>query len=629
MVCGARAGTLVAALAVCAPLTPARASHEATNALAGHPSPYLALHRSDPVHWQSWDESVVARARREGRLIFVSVGYFSCHWCHVMQRETYANVEIARQLNQHVISVKVDRELQPALDAHLVRFVLATRGHAGWPLNVFLTPEGHPLVGFTYLPPETFQSFLSRLLPRWQAERAELEEVARAAARVLAERRGSPSAGRLDADAFGVLYGGFVYQLMSVADGRSGGFGEGEKFPSVPQLSALLDLQAGAPERGLRRYLEITLEQMATQGLRDQLEGGFFRYTTDPRWQVPHFEKMLYDNALLAALYFKAARVLGEPRWESVATDTLDFLLARFWREPGAFIASLSSVDDQDVEGGYYLWDEPTLGGLLSERELEVARLAWGLEGAPALAAGYLPVQRREPREVASKLEVSEAEVQANLAGARMKLLAARARRVVPEDSKRLAGWNGLALAALARASRLESGERYRAAARRLHHYLTGTLWDGSRLARAEHGGNAIGRASLHDYAYVAHGLLAWAGLTGEEKDFAVARRVTEAAWRRFSTSEGWRLDEAPIIAHGAAEPLIPDQALPSPSALVLAASLRLDAERGDGKLRERAEAALLRPSPVLETSPFFHATHFALLSRYFSSPRAGSLSRP
>ena len=266
-----------------------------TNRLAGHPSPYLAMHGKDPVHWQDWGPEVLRLAQAENKLVFISSGYFACHWCHVMQRESYHDPAIAELLNRHFIAVKLDRELHPALDAHLIAFVERTQGNAGWPLNVFLTPAGNPLVGLTYAPPAKFRELLQRLAETWTKEAAALKDVARRAAAELGAQAASPAV----SPDLGALRIQLSAQALQLGDELQGGFGRQSRFPMIPQLLALLELLEIQPDARLRSLLQLTLDQMAGQGLRDHLGGGFFRYTVDPGWQIPHYEKMLYTNAMM------------------------------------------------------------------------------------------------------------------------------------------------------------------------------------------------------------------------------------------------------------------------------------------------------------------------------------------
>ena len=601
-------------------------AHEPANALAHSASPYLRLHASDPVHWQEWSPELVARAGTENRLIFVSVGYFACHWCHVMQRESFSDRDAAVLLNAHFISVKVDRELDPALDAQLLRFVRATLGRAGWPLNVVLTPDGLPLFGFTYLPVADFTRLLEQIASRWAADRDSLAAAARGVSDMLESAARPRAAGAMDAAGVRALSDAFTQQASEMADGLAGGFGQQQKFPSAPQLALLLDSQRRQPVDALGGFLRLTFGAMASLGLRDQIGGGFFRYVTDPGWQVPHFEKMLYDNALLAELYFDAADVLGEPAFERVAMDTVDFMLRELASPHGGFYSSLSAVDADGVEGGYYLFDAQDLEHVLDEEERRVAGVAWGFDGDPPIEHGYLPVQAEESNEeVARAVGLPAEEAAARLDSARRKLLGARDRRELPRDEKRLAAWNGLALSTLVRASLRRDGTRFEAPARGVARFLTSELWDGSKLVRARAGGGTgIGAdeqsstpATLQDYAYVARGVIAFAKAHGHETHWEFARGIVEGAWERFHTPDGWRLSDAPGLPYAGTELAIADGPMPSPSAVLLDGAMHVANHFDDDALRARTRSALLADDSGLRPAAFFHATRIRALLRW------------
>ncbi|BAU47251.1 hypothetical protein SVA_0672 [Sulfurifustis variabilis] len=577
--------------------------------LANHPSPYLAMHAGDPVAWREWGPAAVGEARREQKLLFVSVGYFSCHWCHVMQRESYRDPGIAAFLNSHFVPVKVDRELEPALDAELIRFAEATRGSSGWPLNVFVTPDGHPVYALLYAPPAEFRAAITELQALWTRDRARLGRLAEEAARV------PPTTAQVVKRDATSLADMIVAGALSIADPIHGGFGDQSKFPSVPPLDFLLARQAAKPEGRVGAFLGLTLDEMARNGLQDHVGGGFFRYAVDPGWNTPHFEKMLYDNALLARLYLRAARVLDRPDFARVARRTLDFLVRDMRAADGAFIASLSALDEKGVEGGYYLWRPEELERLVPARDREVLRLAHGMTDAPPFDAGWLPVGGLSDDEIAARLERPVADVRAARERALGILARARGGRGLPRDTKRLAGWNGLALATYAEAARTLGDARYRGIARGVRDYLAGTLWDGARLHRSVAAGRALGAAALEDYAYVAQGLLEWARLTGRKADYALAGDVARSAWRRFDGPHGWRLAEEMLLRVREGVPLIPDGALPSPAAVLVDVSLALSARTGDGELRRRAVSALDRGRSELAEDPFWHATHVSVLN--------------
>jgi uncharacterized protein YyaL (SSP411 family) len=582
----------------------------AANALADNPSPYLAMHGQDPVDWRPWGPAALAEARREDRPLFISSGYFACHWCHVMQRESYQNPRIAARINRDFVPVKLDRELHPALDAYLIGFVERTTGQAGWPLNVFLTPEGYPLLGLTYAPPEQFAALLQRVSGVWSEQREELGDLARRAARERAGEARPPASREIAALAAAELAERLKRQALLNADELAGGFGRQTRFPMAPNLSALLELQARVPDKDLEDFLRLTLDAMSRKGLRDHLGGGFYRYTVDPAWQTPHFEKMLYTQALLVPLYLRAADVLAAPAYREVARDTLEFLLDAMSGRDGAYIASLSAVDEAGVEGGYYLWRPEELTNLLDLDERRVLALVWGVEGPPADDGGYLPMAARTPEQAAVDLALSPGDGARLMASARSKLLAARAGRSLPRDGKQLAGWNGLVLSALAAARRVFDDDAYSAAGASLRDYLRGHLWDGHRLHRAVSDRGWEGEATLEDYAFVASGLRDWGLVSGSEKDLALARRLARLAWDHFYEDGGWRLSADPLLPEIPAETAFADSPLPSPAAALIALSLELS----DSGLEAKARQALDRGLPAIASSPFVFAGH-ALLS--------------
>jgi len=592
------------------------ANAELVNQLRQHPSPYLALHGEDPVAWQIWGEETLDRAREGNKLLFISSGYFSCHWCHVMQRESYKNPEIAALLNQYFIPVKLDRELHPALDAHLIEFVRRTRGTAGWPLNVFLTPEGYPLVGSTYQTPEAFLKLLQNLQKLWQERPDKLGEMARAAAKAMAPEPGVTAVTALDAKQ---LHARLVAAAITLGDDLEGGFGSQNRFPMAPQWQVLLERFGSEPDTTLGHLIELTLDQMAGKGLRDHIGGGFFRYTVDPGWQVPHFEKMLYTQALLIRLYLNAAKVLQRPDYLAVARDTLDFTLAELRVSDGGFISSLSAVDVDDREGGGYLWTQTQLEKALNQEELEFARERWRLYGSNAIEGGWLPVKAITLVELAAKLDVGVAQLKTMERQITGKLLQARRVRSHPRDGKQLAAWNGLMLSALVDAARELQDQTYRDAAGQLRDFLVNRLWDGEQLLRARGPGGELGSASLEDYAYVAAALSEWADLTGSETDRLLSKQLLTQAWRRFfRADQGWLSGDDLLLPGVAAEWAISDAPLPSPAAVLI--GLTLNSE--DPDLRQLRQRALQGGYPQASEQPVWYATQAAV------SIRAAELAR-
>lgn len=579
------------------------------NRLAGHPSPYLAMHGEDPVYWQPWSREVLDLAREEGRMIFVSSGYFSCHWCHVMQKESYRNPEIARLLNEGFISVKVDRELNTALDEHLIDFVQRTQGHAGWPLNVFLTPEGYPVAGMTYAPAEQFKTVLKRIRRLWEAEREQVTGLARLGLAELQKMREQESGddALISPDRLVRLFFG---EAMALADDLEGGFGQQNKFPMTPQLVALLQLQAEFPDDQVREFLKLTLEQMASQGLRDQLAGGFFRYTIDPQWRVPHYEKMLYTQALMALLYLDATERLQAPGYRAIAFDTLDFVIREMAGEGGGYVASLSAVDDKGVEGGYYLWNKAELERILTADELELAYRHWRLDDLNTYPEGVLPVRGEPVAVLARQAGVSEAAMADKLHRIRGKLLSQRRLRVLPVDHKQLAGWNGLLLRALAEASTHPGGGRYRQPARMLKNYLLQRHLKGEKLVRAVNGQGSFGEASLEDYAYVAWGLSAWATVVDSKAERELAEGLLTVAWQDFHGPGGWRSSDHALLPGMPAVQAQEDGAIPSPSAIIVRLSLASQKEA----LQQKGRSILPEVRKRVQRQSFWYPSHLLLL---------------
>ncbi len=583
------------------------------NRLANHPSPYLAMHGNDPVHWQVWGEEAVQLARKLNRPLFISSGYFSCHWCHVMQRESYRDPQVAELLNNYFVPVKVDRELDPALDAHLIEFVQLTRGRAGWPLNVFLTPEGYPIVGITYLPKDQFVSLLTQMRDRWQNESDELRKVARDA---LEEWRAMRKPEAPPVVTHSAVAPKFVAQASRMMDEMSGGFGQQNKFPMTPQLRTLLRVRSVATDRAhLDEFLRLTLDQMATQGLHDLVGGGFFRYAVDPAWQTPHYEKMLYDNAQLVSLYLEAASAFNEPRYRDTAFETLDFMLREMWRGD-YFIASFSAVDEQGREGAYYLWNEAELAKLLSPAELRLVRLAWLEEGPAPSASGKLPRWRMSVADLSKRTGQLASSLQQQLDVIRGKLLKAREARSLPADGKGLAAWNGLALSALADAVEAKGGDIYRRHGERLASYLATRLWDGKRLVRALDGDRVLADGSLQDYALVAKGLQDWGRASGGAQYSRLASRLTRVAWKRFYRNGRWLETDAPLIPMLDGKLALDDNPLPSATAMVVSVSATADDLRNDKKIRENLTAHLNEVRARLSDSIFWYASYVEWLDR-------------
>lgn len=567
------------------------------NRLARHPSPYLALHGSDPVAWQEWNADTVARAQRENKLLFVSVGYFACHWCHVMQRESFKHTQIAALLNRDFIPVKVDRELNSGLDDALQDFSARLNGVAGWPLNAFVTPEGYPAFVMLYAPPDDFGKLLKHLSGRWKADAAGIRGLARQAAPAPAQQ---PVVAPMTAERSARAWSQFVDSALQEADTLRGGFGQVNKFPMAPQLHALLERQAQQPEPKLAEFLRMTLDAMAARGMRDHLGGGFFRYTVDPEWDTPHFEKMLYDNAHLAMLYLRAASVLRQPRYREVARSTLDFMQTELLDSSGGLYSSTSAVDDAGREGATYLWEPDELKRRLSPEAFAAAQRVWRLDAARPFDDGYLPAEYRTPTAAERRLLAEAARV----------LRPLRLARSLPKDDKLNAGLNGLALSAFSQAIALDPA--YRARADRLQHFLLTQLARDGRLMKAVARGKTLPDAELEDYAYVVQGLLDHADATGNAQSRERARQLARTAWTLFWSEKGWKHEARPLLATLQPVPALADGALYSPSDVLVLASLRLQ----DPVLQRQARAVAAWRLPAMERDVFVFPTRLRVLTQ-------------
>jgi len=580
-----------------------------SNQLENHPSPYLALHGSDPVAWQDWNADVLKAAQVEDKLILISSGYFACHWCHVMQKESFKDKEIAALMNKHYIPVKLDRELHSALDDYLMDYTERTNGQAGWPLTVFLTPEGYPLIGATYMQPDQFQQVLQKLQLTWDSERDKTRELARRATLALsanAQNNAEP------AMSFPLIAQRYLQQIMMVADPLAGGIGSESKFPLEAQLLAVLTLRASLPidVPGLDQWIELTLDNMAKFGMRDHLKEGFFRYTVDPSWEVPHFEKMLYNQAQLARVYLMAGQIYGREDYLGMARLALDFASSDMREQKGQYISSLSAIDENDIEGGSYLWTDEELLAHLGKEDVELAKAYWAMQGFAALPAGFLPMQGESVAALAEKKGVTEAHMFERLAQIKSTLLQRRATRMPPRDEKVLAAWNGLMLGSLALAAQQFPQSGYAAQASELAYGLRDRLWQNGRLWRSEEAGQAVGQTGLDDYAYLIQGLDYLSYASSDPVLLEWRDQLLKQAWQRFYGASGWRKTDEQLLPGLGATPAHADASLISASATLIRVSLR----SSDPQIREMAIEAAQRARPITQAEPYTYVSHLLAL---------------
>jgi uncharacterized protein len=470
-----------------------------TNRLAREKSPYLLQHAHNPVDWFPWGAEAFERARRENKPIFLSVGYSTCHWCHVMERESFEQEKIGAFLNEHFVSIKVDREERPDVDKIYMTFVQATTGSGGWPMSVFLTPELKPFFGGTYFPPDNrhgrpgFLQLLEQIHQLWETRR---DDLADSAADVHAKLEEMVQSGKTSGDVLpdAELLRKALSVLKQNYDPRHGGFGGAPKFPQPSQPQFLLRCAKRFNDAEAVRMVLHTCDRMAAGGIHDQLGGGFARYSVDAEWLVPHFEKMLYDNAQLAQLYLDAYLVSGEARHAQTARDILDYVLRDMTHADGGF-HSAEDADSEGHEGKFYCWTQAELSSLLTPEEFNVAVRHFGITAA----GNFVDHSHPQPLPGQNVLSVIDphipAEDPALLASAREKMLGARAERIRPHlDDKVLASWNGLMLGAFARAYAVLGEDRYRIAAEKNLSFLKTNLWVEAAMP-ATKGGNS--RANL------------------------------------------------------------------------------------------------------------------------------------
>ncbi len=588
------------------------ASPERTNRLAREKSPYLLQHARNPVDWFAWNDEAFEKARRENKPIFLSIGYSTCHWCHVMERESFEKDAVAEFLNAHFVSIKVDREERPDVDKIYMTFVQATTGAGGWPMTVFLTPELKPFYGGTYFPPDNrhgrpgFLQLLEHIHRLWETRREELVESAgdsqEKLAQMAAANEPADSAPGIEA-----LQNAGV-QLKRMFDPRHGGFGGAPKFPQPSQPLFLLRYAKRFKDDEAVRMVLSTCEHMAAGGIHDQLGGGFARYSVDAEWLVPHFEKMLYDNAQLVQLYLDAFLVSGDARQADVARDILDYVLHDMTHPEGGFY-SAEDADSEGHEGKFYCWTWAELEKLLTPEEFNVAVRYFGItqEGNFVDHSHPQPLAGQNVLSVVAP-KVTDAD-KIILASAKRKMLEARAKRVRPHlDDKILASWNGLMLGAFARAYAVLGEERYGAAAERNVGFIREKLWvegaSGGARGAARLTGTLFHRwrdgerdkvELLEGYAFLLSGVidLYEATLEPGHLDFAVA--LAEVMLAKFFDAENggfWQSLAAKDLILRVKEDY--DGAEPSGNSVATMVLLKLAAITGRAEFDEAARKTLL-----------------------------------
>jgi uncharacterized protein len=597
------------------------------NRLAQETSPYLLQHKDNPVDWYPWGEDALERAREEDKPILLSVGYSACHWCHVMERESFEDEETARMMNEHFVNIKVDREERPDIDSIYMSAVQALTRHGGWPMTVFLTPDGAPFFGGTYFPPvpgrgmPSFQQVLLSLADAYENRR---DEVLRSAESVREYLRASTGTA-LPKSAVGTeLLDNAAASLIGELDRRFGGFGGAPKFPQAMNLEVLLRHHHRTGDGDALSGVELTLRAMANGGIYDQLGGGFARYSVDQYWLVPHFEKMLYDNALLGRLYLEAYQATGDGFYRRIAEETLDYVVRDMTSPEGGFY-SAEDADSEGEEGKFYVWTPAEIRAVLDPDEAELAERFWDVTERGNFEGENILHVPRPPETVAAEFGLSPEELWERITEIRSKLFAAREGRVRPgRDEKVLAAWNGLMLRSFAFAARVLDREDYREVAEQNAAFLLEKLRSGGRLHRSYKDGRARFNGYLEDYAMVADGLVTLYEATFDTRWLAAAEGLCDAVLELFWDEEQRTFYDTPTDH----EELVTrprdvyDSAAPSGNSVATDVLLRLALLLDREDYRARAETVLEELSGGMEKLPGGFGRLLAALDFHLSRPR-------
>ena len=577
------------------------------NRLADATSPYLRQHADNPVDWQEWGPLAFEEAQVRQVPVLLSVGYAACHWCHVMAHESFEDPETAETMNRLFVNVKVDREERPDVDAIYMDAVQATTGRGGWPMTVWLTPEGNPFYTGTYFPDTprngmpSFRQVIEAVADAFSNRRSEVESQAANVAAMVGRRLPATT----DLPGRPALEAAYA-ALAATFDAEHGGFGGAPKFPQQPLLEFMLRISDQPFAPTAETILVHTLTKMADGGIHDQIGGGFARYSVDAQWLVPHFEKMLYDNAQLARLYLWAWRETGVERFRRIGEGVLKYLL-RDLHHPGGGFYSSEDADSEGEEGKYYVWDYDEFITTVGEETGAMVGFALGVTGPGNFEGSSILHRPRHFRAVADRYGLTEAELEAMVAAASERLLARRSARIKPGlDDKIIAGWNGLAIRTFAEAGAATGDPRYVEVARQTAEFLVADVRIGTgALARSWQDGRARVKGFLDDYAGMAVGLLALYQASGEIRWFSEAASLVRAILEEFSDPEGGFFTTADDAEALIARPKeLFDNPSPSGNSLAVEALIIMARLTGDASFWSAAEGAIRSAGALVERYP-------------------------
>jgi uncharacterized protein YyaL (SSP411 family) len=597
-----------------------------TNRLIHETSPYLLQHAHNPVDWFPWGDEAFARARAEGKPVLLSIGYSACHWCHVMERESFENPSIAALMNSLFVNIKVDREERPDVDDVYMRAVQLMIGRGGWPLTVFLTPEGRPFHGGTYFPPvdrHGMPGFPRVLEAVARTFRDKPDDVARAVAQLVAGVQRSEETAAVAAALDPTVPRRAAEALVAHVDSVHGGLGGAPKFPHTRAFQLLLRQHRATGRQELLDAVSLTCRRMADGGIHDQIGGGFHRYAVDAGWLVPHFEKMLYDNAELPRLYLELFQVTGDVAHRRVVEGTLDYLLLEMRHPDGGFYAA-TDADSEGEEGKFFVWTPAEVKAVIDPADVDLVCRYWDITEEGNFEGKSIAHVTVTLEQVARLFGRSPQHAAAAIAEARKRLFTARSRREPPaRDEKILTSWNALLIGALAEAGRVLDEPRYLEAAGAAAEFLWGQVRQDGRLLHGWAKGHAKQDAFLDDHAFLAAALLDLYEASGDARWLTRARELVGALETRFHDAERGGYFFTPhdgelLIVRSMSGA---DGAIPSGSAVAAVALLRLHAFTGEDHLRARAEELLHLYHAAAAENPFAYTTYLEALERWAEGP--------